>query len=245
MRPKSAVIYDTRILSRGDRTLGWSQPSSPRRRRAATLVAAFALFAVGCIPAGSHTVSSFGAGGVSPGLYRSLGKTADSENCTWTQSPQSFGTPFLGGGSSDGPVYMELTGLGNGYLTVTGCITFWKVPSPWDRPLATPGQPFGNGDFLVGYEVAPGVYQAGATKVVDCTWTRVPELRRASRAAHAATRTSAPGRSHRNGNGESRQHGDNRAQRLRLHFHRLRPMGQGRLIRASRRPPTTVGRRTD
>ena len=152
--------------------MGWAQPGSRRGWRAAMLVGAFALFAVGCIPAGSHTVSSFGAGGVSPGLYRSLGKTADSENCTWRQSFESFGTPFFTGGSSDGPVYMELTGGGNVYLTVTGCITFWKVPSPWDRPLATPGQPFGNGDFLVGYEVAPGVYQAGATDG-ECRWTRV------------------------------------------------------------------------
>jgi hypothetical protein len=51
-------------------------------------------------------------------------------------------------------------------------VTFWKVPSPWDKPLATPGQPIGGGDYLVGPEVAPGTY-TGTVIGLACQWTRL------------------------------------------------------------------------
>jgi len=149
--------------------MGRPQPSSRRRWRVASLVVFFGLFAVGCIPSGTHPITSFGDGGVSQGLYRSLGKTADADTCVWSQGYPSQ-TPRGGGESTDGPVYMEIVNAFE--VEISGCITFWKVPSPWDRPLATPGQPFGNGDFLVGYEVAPGVYRPSPSGTV-CSWARM------------------------------------------------------------------------
>jgi len=160
------------------------QPSSQRRLGLAMVVAAFGLVAAGCIPSGTHPISSFGAGGVSPGLYRSLGKTAAADACVWSQGVPAQ-TPRGGGGSADGPVYMEIVSTTD--VEISGCITFWKVPGPWDRPLATPGQPFGNGDFLIGYEVAPGVYRPSPSGTV-CSWARMNTFH-----GHWFDKTFAPG----------------------------------------------------
>ena len=47
----------------------------------------------------------------------------------------------------------------------------------WSRsrmPAATPGQPFGDGSFLVGDEVAPGRYRnPGVSGYLECTWRRL------------------------------------------------------------------------
>ena len=56
-------------------------------------------------------------------------------------------------------------------------MTFWKVPSPWAKPLATPGQPFGVGDYLVGSEIAPGTYTAQVRgDPSTCGWARVRDF---------------------------------------------------------------------
>ena len=70
------------------------------RARWLVAVAAVGLVAAGCIPTGNHTVSSFGAGGVSPGLYRTLGSTDSS--CVW-QRWGADGLPIAGGGPRFNP----------------------------------------------------------------------------------------------------------------------------------------------
>ena len=151
-------------------------------------VAAVGLIAAGCIPAGTHAVSSFGAGGVSRGLYRTLGSNSPrASTCNWDRR-DSQGTvlgqrrfdPVPGAGLSatlTGPLYAEILPSDASFSSV-GCVTFWKVPSPWSKPLATPGQAFGVGDFLVGSEVAPGTYTApDAHLTFGCGWARVRDFR--------------------------------------------------------------------
>jgi hypothetical protein len=147
-------------------------------------VAAVALIATGCISPGSHAVSSFGAGGVSPGLYRTLGSGSNPISpppaCTWQRKDSSGTVIGAGGGQSEdfgiydtttGPLYAQVLAT-DASFTTNGCVTFWKVPSPWDKPLATPGQLFGSGDYLVGPEVAPGTYTSTVTGFA-CHWDRV------------------------------------------------------------------------
>jgi hypothetical protein len=153
-----------------------------RRGWLVVLVALVSLAAAGCIPPGTHTVSSFGAGGVSPGLWRSLGGGEEpgpfpfSGGCTW-------GTPgHYRGGGSGGPVYAEIRSTDSEIWVSGRCAPFWQVPGPFARPLATPGKPFGHGDYLVGYEVAPGTYassSSGAPYPEDaphCQWSRVRDF---------------------------------------------------------------------
>jgi len=56
---------------------------------------------------------------------------------------------------------------------VGNCYPFWQQPGAFARPLVQPGNPFGDGDFLVGYEVAPGTYVATAPPGQTCTWSVV------------------------------------------------------------------------
>jgi hypothetical protein len=164
---------------------------SSRRARCAwilALVAVFAFMAVGCIPAGTYTVSSFGAGGVPPGLYHSLGPAKVGGACDGLTSLWYPGSPTVPSYlfSLQGPAWVEISPQDPSFQT-EGCFPFWQEPGPFARPLATPGQPFGPGTFKVGYEIAPGRYRAtggtyqqpspGSDPYPACTWFRKSSFR--------------------------------------------------------------------
>ena len=58
----------------------------------------------------------------------------------------------------------------------SGCLPFWQDPGPFAKNLAVPGQPFGQGDFKVGPEVAPGIYSSPGAPTANpkrgCFWAR-------------------------------------------------------------------------
>ncbi len=137
-------------------------------------VAAIAL--AGCLGAGTYPVTEHvqnGTAGV--GLWRTLGGDA----CYWARLRAFSGQPgdvIADDLSHGGPRYVQILPTDAGFKQ-TGCLTFWQEPGPWAQPLATPGQPFGAGDFMIDYEVAPGVYQAPgadpATPKRVCYWARL------------------------------------------------------------------------
>ena len=122
-------------------------------------------------------MSSFGAGGVSPGLYHSLG--AGNAPCEWSRE----GQPGESGGATVftphlGPIWAQIHATDTKFEN-RGCLTFWQEPGPWAKQLTTPGEPFGQGDFKVGYEIAPGTYTApggnpeASPPGRDCKWARL------------------------------------------------------------------------
>jgi len=146
------------------------------------VLAAFAVMAVlvtGCFDASQplRVTPTIQNGTAGSGLWRSVG----GDNCTWTQNTTYKGD-WRGGDAINvhtmhgGPVYAQILDT-DGSFTAPGCGSFWLVGGPWDLPLATPGQPFGPGDFRVGYEVAPGTYVAAGRPddpaAPPCLWQRL------------------------------------------------------------------------
>jgi hypothetical protein len=95
--------------------------------------------------------------------------------------------PDLGRGSgiafvwSDlpGPRIIVVRGDETGFVT-EGCFPWFEVSGPFAVRLATPGEPFGQGDYLVGSEVEPGTYEARTLVPMGengwpapCGWVRV------------------------------------------------------------------------
>jgi hypothetical protein len=129
-----------------------------------------------------HVTPQIQNGTAGPGLWRSLG----GDDCTgWGQyttykGSWEHGDHLQSHSMYDGPVDAQIIDA-NGRFSAPGCASFWLVGGPWDRPLATPGQPFGPGDYRVGYEVAPGTYVApGEPNTPDarpCVWMRVSAFR--------------------------------------------------------------------
>ena len=103
---------------------------------------------------------------MSPGLWRSLGGST----CTWRR----VGTAGALGRNvrTSGPQYVQIDAADYG-LTIGNSAPFWQDPGPYARALAQPGKPFADGDFLVNYEIAPGLYQATAPPGQQCTWAVV------------------------------------------------------------------------
>src|SRR4051812_30427613 len=125
------------MQTRGSKTRG-----GLARRRCAVALVAFGLLAAGCIPEGTHTVSSFGAGGMSPGLWRSLGTNpgrarAFPAGCGWGTGQRPHASS-LGDG---GPIYAEIRPADSEIWVSDQCLPFWQEPGPFAKPLATPGQP--------------------------------------------------------------------------------------------------------
>jgi hypothetical protein len=119
----------------------------------------------GCIDASQpvHVTPQIQNGTAGPGLWRSLG----GDECVWTQR-MTLRSSWRGGDMINthtvysGPVDAQILDHA-GSFTGTGCSSFWLVGTPWDRPLATPGQPFGAGDYRVG-----GFSSSGCG-----TWTKI------------------------------------------------------------------------
>jgi hypothetical protein len=73
---------------------------------------------------------------------------------------------------TNGPQYMQLEASDKG-VAIGNCLPFWQQPGAFARPMVQPGNSFGDGDFLVGYELSPGTYAASAPRGQSCTWAVV------------------------------------------------------------------------
>lgn len=109
---------------------------------------------------GTHQVGTT----VAPGLYRTLG----GDFCYWARSSDASGevgsivaNRFLLGGRT--VVEVEAT---DAVLLTQGCGTWWPVVDGDAVPATT----FGQGDLLVGRDIAPGTYTSPGGQ--DCYWSR-------------------------------------------------------------------------
>ncbi len=165
-------LWGTSTVERGNVVADRSASFRGRRRGwLIGVVVGVAVLAAGCIPQGTHTVSSFGAGGISPGLWRTLGGNP----CQWTRRATG-GSVIAADVSVGGPRYVQVE-ASDGSFTQQGCVTFWSQPGPFSKALHDPSNrlaPFGQGDWLIGFEVAPGWYAGqGAGPGGRCSWSRV------------------------------------------------------------------------
>ena len=118
---------------------------------------------------------------IEPGRYRAAGGVPG-RLCVWWRlsgfggnGPSPAGAPpassrFVAGmGEGAGTAVADIASTDAGFSSL-GC-------GVWSRsrmPAATPGQPFGDGSFLVGDEVAPGRYRnPGVSGYLECTWRRL------------------------------------------------------------------------
>jgi hypothetical protein len=69
--------------------------------------------------------------------------------------------------STQGPQYVDVKQRDAG-LEISGCLWDAAANTP---PFATPGQPFGPGQYVVGAEIGPGRYSAPGSE--SCYWERV------------------------------------------------------------------------
>ena len=109
---------------------------------------------------------------VAPGLYvaakpETPGTHNAWEMCRWKHLPHRGATARPGASASLG-----------GIVEIGGDVGFrsmdcgeWK---PYAEPAVAPGQPFGDGVFLVGAEIAPGSWRA-VSPTDECQWERLRE----------------------------------------------------------------------
>ena len=121
-------------------------------------------------------LASFGDGehrvgvDIPPGRYRT---TAPTEECAWERRDADGVTGFGDSSIPIAEVVLDLAGLDrHPVFASSGCGTWTNDPTPG----ITPGQPFGDGAWFVGPEVAPGRYRA--TGYSDsCRWLRLDGFR--------------------------------------------------------------------
>jgi hypothetical protein len=124
-----------------------------------------ALVASGCVKPGIHRVGQL----PSPGLWHTLG----GNGCYWARLSGfsgSLGEIIANDFSSGGPRWVEIESTDAGFET-DGCVPWWKEPGPFSRPLARRNQPFGPGDYKLGFEIASGHYASNGGP--DCYWERL------------------------------------------------------------------------
>ena len=105
---------------------------------------------------------------IAPGRYRT---TTATEDCLWLRL-YDFGGIYgayegLYATARDRLEIVDIAPTDAGF-TSHGCGTW----SPDLTPVVTPGQPFGDGTYLVGAEIAPGRYHA-SDPTGSCHWTRL------------------------------------------------------------------------
>ncbi len=105
---------------------------------------------------------------IAPGRYRT---TTSTEDCGWHRLYDFAGIyrPYEGlyTISSDRIEIVDIAPTDTGFTT-SGCGT-WTADL---TPVVTPGQPFADGTYLVGPEIAPGRYYASAP-TASCYWIRL------------------------------------------------------------------------
>ena len=127
------------------------------------------------------TLMSFGDGdhrvgiGVFPGRYRA---SAPSEECSWSVSTLEP-EPVASGKESDAarasitlPLTVADIDPSDKRFTSEGCGTWSEVLAP----VATLGEPFGDGTYIVGMDIAPGRYRASDPSA-SCFWLRLSDFR--------------------------------------------------------------------
>ena len=137
-----------------------------RHRLAATGgLIAFAVVLAGCLTPGTYSARN-PVNGFAPGLWRTAGALstdASAPPCYWKRLPAKGPDPglvFPAQSTRGGPRYVQID-TGDGLVT-SGCGNWWQqVPAGrFAKWLVAPGDPFPEGDFAVGPEVAPGTYQS-------------------------------------------------------------------------------------
>ncbi len=152
--------------------------SNTKRALAAIAVGAMALLVSGCLGPGVHPVAPLADNTAPPGLWRTLG----GEGCYWERLSGyggTFGEIIANDFSLGGPRYVEIEPTDVAF-NQQGCSNFFQIwpPGPWTTPLIQQGAPFGDGDWKVNYEVAPGTYSApGAAPGGGCYWERLSSFR--------------------------------------------------------------------
>ena len=148
----------------------------------AALIAVAAIALSGCLQPGVNKAGV--TPGYGPGLWRTAG-TAPFCNFIRLRSLTGDGSvdTITNDGGESGPRYIQIEASDAAFWSER-CGSWWRQdpPGPFARWLATPGQSIpGQGDYLVGPEVAPGVYwsqpdpkyAAPNDADVVCTWKRV------------------------------------------------------------------------
>lgn len=104
---------------------------------------------------------------IAPGRYRTASAT---DECEWRRLG-TFAKPRRSLGKDDGPLaeIAEIAPSDAGFVS-SGCGAWSPL-----APIAEPGQPFGDGAFVVGAEVAPGRYRSD-TATDECQWRHVPDF---------------------------------------------------------------------
>ncbi len=101
---------------------------------------------------------------IAPGRYRTASAT---DECEWRRLG-TFAKPQRSLGKDDSPI-AEIAPSDAGFVS-SGCGAWSPLV-----PIAEPGQPFGDGAFVVGAEVAPGRYRTD-TATDECRWWLVPDF---------------------------------------------------------------------
>ncbi len=106
---------------------------------------------------------------VEPGTYRTRAGTG---NCRWTRRSGFAGdaADVLATGTAGGPAIVTIRSTDKGFESA-GC-------GLWTSDLSTitgsPTAPFGDGDYMVGTDIAPGTWKAQDAK--GCYWARVKDF---------------------------------------------------------------------
>ena len=107
---------------------------------------------------------------IAPGRYRS---TSPTDSCAWATLESFASHPYdpsfdaLTIDSYGASLIVDIPASAAGFRS-HGCGTWYDDPTP----LITPGQPFGEGTYLVGTEIAPGRYRS-TSSTRSCMWFRL------------------------------------------------------------------------
>ena len=108
---------------------------------------------------------------IEPGVYRA---TSASEACEWWRSDETGKPPGGAGLPAALPLTLVDIKASDGTFTTRGC-GVWTADT---TPAGAPGQVAGDGSFLVGSGLEPGIHRAtGWTE--SCVWMRLPDLQEA------------------------------------------------------------------
>lgn len=102
---------------------------------------------------------------VEPGRYRMATPT---DECSWERRGGGHWRPVSGPRIGGATMSVVTIAPGDDAFTSSGCGVWAQVAAP----LIEPGQPFGDGAWFVGSEVAPGRYRT-TTPTDECEWVHI------------------------------------------------------------------------